>query len=84
MMLKNGEKKINNRNLGIELLRVILCFWVLSFHCLNNNKIIIFFISLLKLNFSMFLAFLLYHFIIHIRFFYIEIFQWLKRELKDC
>lgn len=29
----------NNRNLGIEILRMILCFWVLSFHCLNNNKI---------------------------------------------
>ena len=28
-----------NVNLGIEILRIILCFWVLSFHCLDNNKI---------------------------------------------
>ena len=30
------EQKIN---LGIEILRMILCFWVLSFHCLDNTKI---------------------------------------------
>ena len=28
-----------NVNLGIEILRMLLCFWVLSFHCLDNNKI---------------------------------------------
>ena len=27
-----------NRNLGIELLRVILAFWVLIYHCYNNSK----------------------------------------------
>lgn len=35
----NSEKKKQNRNLGIEILRMILCFWVLSFHCLNKSKI---------------------------------------------
>ena len=29
-------------NLGIEILRMILCFWVLSFHCLEKNKIKLF------------------------------------------
>ena len=28
-----------NINLGIEILRVILCFWVLCFHCLKKKKI---------------------------------------------
>ena len=27
-----------NINLGIQILRMILCFWVLSFHCIRNNK----------------------------------------------
>lgn len=34
-------QKLENKNinLGIEILRMILSFWVLSFHCLENNKI---------------------------------------------
>ena len=28
--------KENKINLGIEILRMILCFWVVSFHCAGN------------------------------------------------
>ena len=38
-MLQKKNNIIHNRNLGIELLRMILCFWILSFHCLNKEKI---------------------------------------------
>ena len=31
--------KKRNKNLGIQLLRTILCFWVLSFHYLNREKL---------------------------------------------
>ena len=50
MISENGVKKISHRNLGIELLRMILCFWVLSFHCLNINSInyFLFFITKTK------------------------------------
>ena len=38
--MRLNERK--NRNLGIELLRMLLIFWVLSFHCLRtNNKILL-------------------------------------------
>lgn len=41
------DKKIN---LGIEILRMFLCFWVLCFHCLKKNKInyFLFFIAKTK------------------------------------
>ena len=40
-----------NINLGIEILRMILCFWVLSFHCLENNKInyLLYYITKIKI-----------------------------------
>lgn len=39
----NGNKRNQNehRNLGLELLRNILCFWVISFHCLDYKNDII-------------------------------------------
>ena len=36
---KNGAKK--QYNLGIQLLRAILCFWVVSFHCMSRKNILI-------------------------------------------
>lgn len=30
------KSKISQRNLGLEVLRMILCFWVLVFHCKNK------------------------------------------------
>jgi len=50
-MLQKKNNIIHNRNLGIELLRMILCFWILSFHCLNKEKIsyFIFYITKTKL-----------------------------------
>ena len=44
---------INNKNinLGIQLLRTILCFWVLSFHYLNAEKLNYFFFYLTKKKF---------------------------------
>ena len=35
ILLKNETPKILNRNLGLELLRVILCFLVILFHYLR-------------------------------------------------
>ena len=74
------NKKIN---LGIEILRVILCFWVLCFHCLKKNKLIISYFSLLKLNFFMVLVFVLYHFIFQIIFFSQELLLNLKKDSND-
>ena len=36
-------RKLNNKNYGLELLRMILCFWVVLFHCIRkiNNNIIL-------------------------------------------
>ena len=34
----NEIKKRNRINLGIEILRMILCFWVLTFHCAGNKN----------------------------------------------
>ena len=34
-MKNKYETIISNKNLGIEILRTILCFWVVLFHCLN-------------------------------------------------
>ena len=34
-LLINETSKIFNKNLGLELLRAILCFWVVLFHCLK-------------------------------------------------
>ena len=34
-----NDKMVNNLNLGIQILRSLLCFWVVLNHCLNpNNK----------------------------------------------
>ena len=35
----NFSNRRKNINLGIEILRTILCFWVVCFHCLNDKKI---------------------------------------------
>ena len=35
----NYLKKSKNINLGIQILRTILCFWVICFHFLDNKKI---------------------------------------------
>lgn len=41
LKIKNESKKIE-RNSGIELLRMILCFWIVLFHCLKlKNKYLI-------------------------------------------
>ena len=47
----NYLKKSNNINLGIQILRSLLCFWVICFHCLNDKKInyITFYIAKKKL-----------------------------------
>ena len=47
----NYLKKSNNINLGIQILRTLLCFWVICFHCLDDNKInyITFYIAKKKL-----------------------------------
>lgn len=40
MLIRNTYALENIKiNLGIEILRTILCFWVLSFHTLDINKI---------------------------------------------
>ena len=47
MEIKNNKSKVNNNtnnnkrnkvNIGIEILRVILCFWVLTFHLYKNKN----------------------------------------------
>ena len=43
--------KKQKKNLGIEVLRMILCFWVLCFHCLNQKKINYFLFFLTKTKF---------------------------------
>lgn len=41
LKIKSKSTK-NERNLGIELLRMILCFWIVLFHCINiKNKYLI-------------------------------------------
>lgn len=42
---------INKINLGIQILRVILCFWVISFHTLNSRKINYFLFNITKTKF---------------------------------
>ena len=37
-MLKNDSEKEKSLNLGIQLLRSILCIWVLFSHCANIKK----------------------------------------------
>ena len=37
-MKGKSNKKAINRNLGIESLRVISCFWVVLYHCMSNNN----------------------------------------------
>lgn len=46
----NSKINIKEINYGIQLLRMILCLWVLSFHCLDKNKInyFLFFITKTK------------------------------------
>ena len=48
MEIKNNKSKFNSNNnknnnrnkanIGIEILRVILCFWILTFHLYKNKK----------------------------------------------
>ena len=51
----NHEMKNNIKNktinLGIQILRVILCFWVISFHSLNSKKINYFLFYITKTRF---------------------------------
>lgn len=49
MSYSNINKK--TINLGIQILRVILCFWVLAFHSLNNKKINYFLFYITKTKF---------------------------------
>ena len=39
LVIKNKENNIKYVNFGIEILRMVLCFWVLSFHSLEKDKI---------------------------------------------
>ena len=39
MLTLNNQLAAKKLNLGIEILRMILCFWVLSFHFLEKDKI---------------------------------------------
>lgn len=49
MLIHENTNIINkNINLGIEILRFCLCFWVLSYHCLNRNKINYFLFKITK------------------------------------
>lgn len=51
LIQKNMNVKKEKINLGIELLRMILSFWVLSFHCLEKNKINYFIFYITKTKF---------------------------------
>ena len=37
MIIKNKNSK-SSLNLGIELLRIIMCFWVILYHCFDTNN----------------------------------------------
>ena len=37
-MYQTIKSKTNERNIGLEILRMLLCFWVLLFHSLNFSK----------------------------------------------
>ena len=37
-MIQNSSSKKIERNIGLEILRMILCFWVLLFHSISNSK----------------------------------------------
>lgn len=52
-MLVQINSKVNNKtiNYGIQLLRMILCFWILSFHCLEKNEINYFLFYITKTKF---------------------------------
>ena len=52
-MLAQINSKVNNKtiNYGIQLLRMILCFWILSFHCLEKNEINYFLFYMTKTKF---------------------------------
>lgn len=51
MNYSNIKNKNKNINLGIQLLRTILCFWVLSFHYLKEEKLNYFFFYIIKRRF---------------------------------
>jgi fucose 4-O-acetylase-like acetyltransferase len=36
------KTKIKERNVGLQILRMLLCFWVLLFHCLRKSDFILF------------------------------------------
>ena len=52
-MIDNKSTNLNNKNinLGIQILRMILCFWVLCFHCLAKKKINYFLFYITKTKF---------------------------------
>ena len=53
MLIKSNDKYIiKSRNLGIEILRVLLCLWVLLFHYLDKNRINYFLFYITKTKFS--------------------------------
>jgi len=39
-MLKSIKPKINERNIGLQVLRMLLCLWVVLFHCLIRHEFI--------------------------------------------
>lgn len=47
-IVENKNKAIN---LGIQILRMLLCFWVLSFHCSNKNELNYFLSFIIKQKF---------------------------------
>ena len=48
-MSESIKSKKNERNLGVQIFRTILCFWVVLFHCLKNvNSIILKYIKTRK------------------------------------
>ena len=37
-MIQENKSKSTERNIGLEILRMILCFWVLLFHCIHHSN----------------------------------------------
>lgn len=48
MIVSQNVQIIKNINLGIQILRMILCFWVLCFHCLDDNYVNYFIFYIIK------------------------------------
>ena len=83
IMTQSKKKNVtNNRNLGIEILRMILCFWVVSFHCLNKNKIsyLVFYLTKTKFHHVPCFSFISFYFAYNI--FNERNIQYFKRRLE--